>query len=303
MIAFQKINESNAQQLRRHLQENAPESCEYSFVNLSIWGRQRIAFIDGYLVLFSQFDRKSLYPFPLGKGDIKPVLDALIHDAKERGLLFRISAMTEENCKTLERLYPKQFQFHSDRDGADYVYDISALAALAGKRYQSKRNFANRFWKNHPDCQVLPLDSSTEEATHEMLDTWFAQRGQTDPLADFCLEKRALGRALSQREALGLEGLVLMEGGKVLAMTMGSRLKEDTFDVHFEKALDGAEGAYAAVNQAFAKTLQEKYPALRFLNREEDMGIAGLRKAKLAYHPDHLAEKYWAKLLEDEDAN
>ena len=91
----------------------------------------------------------------------------------------------------------------------------------------------------------------------------------------------------------------VMMDGKCIAMTLGSRLSADTFDIHFEKALD--ESAYVAINQAFAAYLQEKYPNLRYLDREDDMGIPGLRKAKLSYQPDHLLIKFWARLWEDSD--
>lgn len=303
MIDFRRITPENAAKVKAHLYACGPESCEYSMMNLSIWGHQKVAFVDGFLTLFSQFDRKSIYPFPQGTGDVKPVLDKLIADARERGILFRLTSMTPENRNLLETLYPGQFQYHSDRDGYDYVYRIGDLAELKGKRYQSKRNFSNRFWGNHPDCQVLPLDECVETAVWELLNTWFAQRRQADPEADFQLEIRALERAFAQRKCLQWEGLVLAERGKVLAMTMGSRLSETTFDIHFEKALDGVDGAYAAINQAFARHLLEKYPEVQFLNREDDMGIPGLRQAKLSYHPDHLVEKYWAKLLEDENAD
>ena len=97
-----------------------------------------------------------------------------------------------------------------------------------------------------------------------------------------------------------MEGVVLTEQGKVLAFAMGSRLGFDTFDIHFEKALD-IDGAYAAVNQGFAQYLKEKYPDVKWLNREDDMGIEGLRKAKLSYCPDHMVEKCWAQLREEDD--
>ena len=113
------------------------------------------------------------------------------------------------------------------------------------------------------------------------------------------MERTALHRALENWAELGLEGLVLLENDKIIAMTAGSFLNETTFDVNFEKALD--EGAYAVINQAFARHLREKYPALQWLNREDDMGIEGLRKAKLSYYPDHLVVKFWADLLEDDD--
>ena len=113
------------------------------------------------------------------------------------------------------------------------------------------------------------------------------------------MEKAALAKALQQREALGLEGLLLFDRGQALAMTMGSRLNEDTFDIHFEKALDAADGVYGAINNGFARYLREKYPQVRWLNREDDMGLEGLRKAKLSYNPDHMVEKSWGLLRDD----
>ena len=109
----------------------------------------------------------------------------------------------------------------------------------------------------------------------------------------------AIDRAFRHFAALDMDGLMLKEGGQVLAVTMGSRLSPDTIDVHFEKAREDVDGAYAAINREFARYLREKYPDVQYLNREDDMGLEGLRKAKLSYQPHHLEEKYWACLMED----
>ncbi len=303
MIDFRRLTPQDRAAYLALLESGREPGCEYSFANLNLWGRQRIAFLDGFALIFSQFDRRSLYTYPLGQGDLKAVLDAMIQDAHDRGLPFRISGMSAAECAQLEALYPGRFHFHSDRDGFDYVYAIADLAELKGKRYQSKRNFANRFRAGHPDCQILPLDERTLPLVREMLEIWFAQKKELDPHADFVLETLALGRALSRLAELKLEGLCLIEAGKCLAMTLGSPLTENTFDIHFEKALDGVDGAYAFINQSFAQHLREKYPNLQYLNREDDLGIPGLRKAKLSYHPHHLVEKHWARLWEDDDAN
>ena len=104
-------------------------------------------------------------------------------------------------------------------------------------------------------------------------------------------------KALTHMDALGMEGLLLKDAGVPLAMTMGNFLSDTTFDVNFEKAIDPA--AYPAINREFARYLHEKYPGLKYLDRGDDMGLEGLRKAKMAYMPHHMVEKSWACLLED----
>ena len=133
-----------------------------------------------------------------------------------------------------------------------------------------------------------------------MAQCWYDARRADDPQADFLLEEVAFRRALEHWTDLDLEGMVLVDDGRILAMAVGSLLNDTTFDVHFEKALE-EDGAYAAINQAFSAHLQGKYPGLRWLNREDDMGLPGLRKAKESYYPDHMVVKFWANLLEDED--
>lgn len=303
MLQFQKLTPDLRAQYEACLTRGEDKGCEYAFVNLNLWGRQRVTLQDGFFLLFSQFDRISIYPFPVGSGDIKAALDAIIQDARRRGIPCRISSMTEKECAILEGLYPGKFQFHTDRDDFDYVYAVDDLADLRGKRYQSKRNFVNRFCANYPDHQLLPLTAQTVPMVRQIAEQWYADRHAQDPLSDHRLEQIALGRALEAWEALGLEGLILTVDGRPIAFTMGSHLRPDTFDVHFEKALDGYDGAYPMINQSFARHLREKYPALAYLNREDDMGLPGLRKAKLSYHPHHLVEKHWARLWEEDDAN
>jgi len=96
-----------------------------------------------------------------------------------------------------------------------------------------------------------------------------------------------------------MDGILLMDGGKVLAVTMGSRMGPDTFDIHFEKAREDVDGAYTVVNQEFARYLRLKYPDAAYLDREDDMGLEGLRRAKLSYNPHHLVEKFQATWAED----
>lgn len=300
MIDFRPLDMDNKAAYDQYLLNGSERGCEYSFANLYLWGRQMGAFVGGYLVLLSQFDKESVYPYPVGEGDIKPVLDAIIHDAKTRGILCRFTGLTVDECVKIEQMYPGKFRIFCDRDRYDYVYRIDDLADLKGRKFQRKRNHVNRFWQQNPDCVLVPLGEDNLQAVRDMVERWFENRIRQDPQGDYYMERLALNRALRHREALQMESLVLMRGAQVLAMTMGSRLSKDTFDIHFEKAVEGVDGAYPAINQGFAKYLREKYPEVQFLNREDDLGLEGLRKAKLSYCPDHLVEKCWARMLEDE---
>lgn len=300
MIDFKPLDITKKEEYDRFLHNCGERGCEYSFANLYLWGRQLGAVVDGYLVLLSQFDKASVYPYPIGEGDIKPVLDTIMADAKQRGILCRFTGLTAQECIDLEQMYPGKFRIFCDRSQYDYVYRIDDLADLKGKKFQRKRNHLNRFWQENPDCVLVPLGEENLEAVRQMVYQWFENRMQQDAQGDYYMERLALNRALSHRDILQMESLVLMRGDQVLAMTMGSRMSEDTFDIHFEKAVEGVDGAYPAINQGFAKYLREKYPEIKYLNREDDLGLEGLRKAKLSYCPDHLIEKCWARMREDE---
>lgn len=299
MIDFKTITPADKAAYELHLLDCGERGCEFSFANLYLWGRQRLAFVHDHAVLFSQFNRRTVYPFPVGCGDKKPVIDTIIADAAERGIPCRITGLTAKNMELLQELYPDKFRYHCDRGSFDYVYDINDLADLAGRKYQKKRNHFNRFRNLYPYYTVEPLSAQNLPRVQAMVDSWYESRLQADPSADFHMERAALNKALAHHEELGMEALVLLDGQEVLAFTMASPLCDDTLDVHFEKARPGEEAAYPVINCEFARYIREKMSHIRYLNREEDMGLEGLRKAKESYYPHHMTEKCWACLLED----
>ena len=297
MLNFQALKPTDKPLLDSYLL-SSQKGCEYNFANLFLWGRQKFTIHQGNLTFFCQFNRKSIYLFPLG-GDIRPTLDAIISDAQKRGIPCRINGLSQSDKERLEQWYPGQFYFEPDRDSFDYIYSIDALAELKGKKLQRKRNHCNHFHLLHPNAATTPITDENTPQVLAMVQQWYARRKAADPTASFHLEEVAITKALRYRKELGMEGLILQEKGQVIAMTLGSPLAHDTFDVHFEKAFDSYLGAYAVINREFARYLKEKYPALQWLDREDDMGLEGLRKAKLSYCPDHLIEKSWACLKED----
>lgn len=294
MIEFTKIQISQKEAYEKILFTQGERNCEYSFANQFLWGRQEIAFLQGCIAYFAHFNGRSVYPYPIGDGDKKQVIAAVLEDAAQRGIPCRMSSLTQGDREELESWFPGQFHFKPDRNGMDYVYALEDLADLRGRKYQKKRNHVNRFRSDHPDFQVLPLSPENLPDAQAMVEGWFRTHTEENPDRDYLLEKIAVARGFQNYEALGMEGIALVEGGRILAVTMGTRLSPETFDIHFEKALEDVEGAYAAVNCEFARYLRLKHPDVKFLNREDDMGLEGLRKAKLSYLPHHMAEKYWA---------
>ena len=299
MMDFHRLKLNQKQQYEDILFSCPTLGCEYSFANKFLWGQQRVAFLQGCVAFFSHFDGRSTYPYPIGNGDRRAVLEAILHDAKTRGIPCRITGMSAENLAELENFFPDQFAVRADRDFFDYVYDIHDLADLRGRKFQKKRNHFNRFRAEHPDYEVRELNRCNLRQAMAMVDDWYRHRMQTDPQGNYLLENIALGRAFQNYEELDMEGIMLLDQGKVLAVTMGSRLSPDTFDIHFEKAREDVDGAYNAINCEFARYLRLKYPEVQFLDREDDVGLEGLRKAKLSYNPHHMVEKYWAFLKED----
>ena len=298
MIEFQRLRLSEKEAYEKILFACPGRSCEYSFANMYLWGRQEAAFFPNCVGFFSHFYGKSVYPYPIGTGDRRGVLEAIIRDARERGIPCRIVSMTKAETEELEQWFPGRFLIRTDRDGFDYVYAIDDLADLKGRKFQKKRNHVNRFRAEHPAYTCAALTSENLDRAQEMVQRWYQTRIAEDPHGEYLLEQVAINRAFRHFQSLGMEGMLLMDGEAVLAVTMGSRLSQDTFDVHFEKAREDVDGAYAAVNQEFARYLRQKFPELQYLNREDDMGLEGLRKAKLSYQPHHFAEKYQAFLAE-----
>lgn len=294
MIEFKPVT-LNMKETYEQLFQNASEhGCEYSFTNLFTWGNQTVAFQDDHILLFSQFDDRTFYPFPIGTGDKKGVIESIRRDAAKRGITCRLTGLSAEDKHTLETLFPGEFYYLADRDNYDYVYNIHDLADLKGRKLHRKRNHLKHFQKTHPNCVIEAVSPQNIDTIRSFLTGWYALKQSENPDNDYHNEQKALDHALKYHQELGMEGLLLKENDEILAFTLGSRMTADTFDVHYEKAFGDVDGAYTTINQAFANHIRNAHPDILYLNREEDMGIPGLRKAKQSYFPHHLIQKYVA---------
>ena len=265
-------------------------SCELTFGNIYLWSRfyeTGFAIVEDTIV-FGEVDGVYSYSFPVGPGDLKKAVDALMAHCRENNAVFQLHNVTGEEFEKLEEIYPGRFEIAYEREYADYVYETEKLAKLSGKKYHSKKNHVNKFMSLYPDWSYEPITKENVEECFQMALRWRRENGceeDEEKNAEMCVSLNSLRLF----EELGFVGGVLRVNGKIVAYTVGEpSTKADTMIVHIEKALSEIQGAYTVINQQFALHQGQGYT---YLNREDDVGDEGLRKAKLSYKPVFLIEK------------
>ena len=275
-------------------------SADYNFGNIFIWDRryrQLISRCGDRMLTKLRYEGKPAFVFPIGRGPLRPAVETLRAFAAERGYPFCLRGITEEHRALLEAEYPGRFEYREDVDNADYLYLAEKLSTYAGKALHGKKNHCNRFEAEN-DWDFLPLTRELIPGCFDMLVEWNEENAaRLDPSVVF--EHDAVVRAFAAFERLGLEGGVLRAGGRIVGFTLGEMCSADTFDVHFEKADGALNGAYPMVCRELTRLLLARHPELRYINREDDMGLEPLRRSKLSYKPEFLLKKYTARWLDD----
>lgn len=297
MLQFKTIQLSDRKDIEPILQAADSKSCDYSFGNNFIWSgpnNVKFAIFDGFYCLKSGPENHPMYTNPVGTGDRKAVIEALIADAKESGIPFYLRGLLADDVAELQALFPDRFEITENRDQFDYIYKVEDLVNLTGKKYAAKRNHISRFLDN-PDWAYEHITQQNIEECVQMNDEWCQLHGCG---SDASLKKElcAVRTALEHFFDLKFKGGLLRLNGKVIAFTIGEPLSSDTYNIHIEKAFADIQGAYQMINRQF---LIHNCQSFTYVNREEDMGDEGLRKVKLSYRPEILLEKYTAKLIKD----
>ncbi len=262
---------------------------ETSFATLFIWDdyyRGKIADDGEFLYYrFNVRDRTPSYYFPLGHGDINKALDRLREYTRSRGERMDFRLVNEEQLEGLLRYGGAKFLYKEDRDCEDYVYPSKQLISLAGKKLHAKRNHINYFVENYNYTyeEVTP-ETAVTECAPLMYRLVSAKENNQNPY-----ELRAMKRYFDNYSALGEKGAVIRVDGEIVAMSFGEAISDDTALIQLEHAREEYRGAYQMINQQFCKNAWSGYA---FINREEDMGLEGLRKAKESYQPIFLVKKY-----------
>lgn len=291
MLEFRDIDISDKEWITSLLRKSDFMGCEYSFANNMAWRRlsesKITRFQDFYIsCAFGTEDGIPTFTFPAGSGDYKALFNELKGFAESVNKPLRICGVTKKGFDIIDSLFKGEFTAQLDRDNSDYIYSSEKLINLSGKKYHQKRNHLARLndykWEYH-DISDNDFDDCISFSTLN----YNYKNGENSQSS--IAEQYAINTYFNYFHELGLKGGIIKINDKIAAMTIGEKLNSNTFCVHIEKADTRYQGIYVGINNSFAKSAASD---CKFINREEDLGIEGLRRSKLSYHPEFILEKY-----------
>jgi hypothetical protein len=290
MLDFKPITIEDRGTIQEFFNKINFKNCDFSFANIFCWQNYyNTAFAIEGDFLFFHFKTYGQpgYLFPVGEGDLKKAIKQLDLDAQERENPLQVFAVTPEMFDLIEEFMPGEFIYTKDRNWSEYIYSSEDLISLVGKKYQSKRNHINKFKRTYT-WEYLPITREIIPDCRKLYRRWCAENGGCNSEQSLIEECIATHRAFEYFEKLELIGGALRINGEILAYSYGQALTKDTFGIHAEKSLYEIDGGFTMINQQFA---EHNCAAYQYINREEDLGLESLRKAKLSYHPAILLEK------------
>ena len=268
------------------------QNCDFSFANMCSWRflyDSEFTVAEDQLLIRFKIEEMSrfAYMMPVGKGDLGKAIGLLEEDALAHGHPLCLLGITPDAKERLEALFPSRFMYIPERDYFDYIYLREDLAFLRGKKFQQKRNHINNFKKRYA-YEYVELSGDMIGECLELEGLWFRASQAKEDVDELSDERRSMIFALEHFNELGLVGGAIRVDGQMVAFTFGAPINHQTFGVHVEKANVNYEGAFTIINQEFCAHLPSEFI---YVNREEDLGIPGLRQAKLSYQPFLLLEK------------
>jgi hypothetical protein len=287
---FKKVTLEDREIFAKYLSMNEHRACDYSAANLILWSA---VYNTEYLIeqnmLFIKYLKNGdwFFSYPIGNGDLKKSFEMLLEYCKEQKMEFKMNIIEPHMYEEIEKIFPGKYGINYIRDNADYVYKTDDLKNLSGKKYHGKKNHINKFLKTYKDWTYETITEKNTDESIEMVREWCMENGCCDDKSkadEICV----LINGLRHRKELNMVGGVIRIKNRIAALTLVEKSGDDMFIIHFEKALADFEGAYQMINQQFIIHELSEYT---YVNREEDLGIEGLRRAKESYHPAFMVEK------------
>ncbi|MBL7211207.1 MAG: DUF2156 domain-containing protein [Desulfobacteraceae bacterium] len=286
---FQPIEIQHKETFDHIFLQDPPETSELTFTNLFMWRHKyRPIWLQWEDCLLIILRPEADAPFglpPVGPGNKSKALESLAEQLKQMTPAVRICRASEDFVEA--HVDHDRYESLIDRDNSDYVYHGQDLIGLSGRRYHSKKNHLNRFLKNYP-FNYREMDRELVEGFLGMQEKWCQMRECVES-PELLSEDYAIREALTHFEELDYRGGAVEINAEIEAFSLGEPLNPNTAVIHIEKANPDIPGLYVAINQLFCKNA---WSPMEYVNREQDLGIEGLRRAKESYHPHHMVNKY-----------
>ena len=289
LLEFHRLTIEDKESVQAVTLASGRRNCNLTFANLigwQFWFNTEVCILDGIVVFRFNIEGDRAYMLCSAEPPTESLLRLLADDAAGVGADLRIMGLEDDHAAAVRMLCPRAV-VEPQRNRYDYVYLRQELAEMKGKNLKAKRNHVNKFRLEHPDFEYVELTPERFDECRQLSMLWRNEVHHDS--ADYSdmvrAERRAMENVLSQWDRLGMRGGCIYAEGRLVAFTYGAAVTHDTFDVCVEKADRTVDGAFNIVNQQFTAHLPEQYV---YVNREEDMGLEGLRKSKLSYHPHQL---------------
>lgn len=290
MFEFREIELDDKPWIDELLAKSDFMGCEYSFANNVAWRRLNDSVISRYkdFYLISTEDKDNIYlTYPAGDGDIFEFIDSFNNYCNSKVKRFVLTSVLPQNLDIIKnKLSDKIEKIESNPDYYDYIYNAEDLINLRGKKYHSKRNHISNFKKQTWEYKELTSDLFAD--CIEFITDTYNKKNDTDDFSAI-VEQFAINTFFTNFDYMNLKGGVLYQNDKIVGVTIGEKINSDTLVVHIEKAASDVNGAYPTICNEFAKANAYN---LKYINREEDLGIEGLRKSKRSYNPCFQLEKH-----------
>ena len=299
-IVFKDIDISAKEKLQPYFDMVNYEACEYCFATLYMWQhlyKTGYYIGDGFAVLVGEYEGDTFSILPLAKKEKLPeVIDFVFDYFKNVNKKLYFRGVTQEIVDYLKENYKDKFEYIEERDLFDYVYDAESMRTLGGRKNQKKRNHINYFLKEYEGrFEYRLLNKEDFNSCLELVKKWANNKEENNEY-DEGMDEELIGikKIFSHYDILkdGIKVGGILIDNKLEAFTIGELLNPNMALIHIEKANPDIRGLYPFINQQF---LVNEFSQVEFVNREEDLGIPGLRKAKLSYHPIRFVEKYTVK--------
>lgn len=294
-MQFKSLDINSKDIIKEFFNAQRIEASDMLFGNLYIWHFSRdisYSIVNDCMIIKTTYPNEDPFIFyPLGNGDIKVAIKKTMEYFLDNKNNFCFRSLETHQKNNIESFMPNKFNIEENRDRFDYLYNVNELMNLNGRKFHNKKNHLNRFFNLYKNFIYEKIDSSNAIEVLEAYKEWF----NNNPNASLGVknEYKGIEASLINFSLLDMKGGVIKIENKIAGFTLGEQINDNSVVIHIEKGNIFYDGIYQAINQQF---LINEWSNMEFVNREEDLGLEGLRRAKMSYNPIRFIEKFNATL-------